>query len=219
MKQSYRSPNLPSGFFNIMGTAHVHIDGAQDENLILSVVKNLEGKGNPGKLNYVYDSIVGPQRKELPEIYESHTPVLLGKEALDFFSTNLVKSREDGIEIINSLFPILQSTPGLIVEMEQVVGWYREIWGDFSAEELSLPKYIPLIKSSDVLFAPKPTLSYEIHHGFEELKNGPPSIGLKDLLQFCEENKIMIGGWFTFANAKLIGLRTLVERVIGIWST
>ncbi len=194
MKLSYRSTNLPSGFFNILGSAHIHIDGSQNPDLILGIVKELDAQGHPGKLNVVHNFIAGQQRELLPETYQSHTPKIAGEEALDFFSTNLVKGREDAIQVTNFIGESLGKTPGMIIELEQVVSWLDEKgWND-----LQFRDYIQPIRSDEVRFTPSPTEAFELHHGFEIPKNGKPTISLEALLIFCIQKNIMIGGWFIF---------------------
>lgn len=205
MKLSYRSANIPSGFFNTMGSAHIHIDGSQDSELILKIVKELDARGNVGKLNIVYDFIAGQQREILPETYQSHTPSLAGAEALDFFSTNLIKDRTDALNVINYISKMLQGTSGIIVELEQVIGCIDEngIYSGIDVNSSMLP-----IAASEVSLSPSPSEKFEIHYGFEIAKGWRYNISLKDIMAFCEYENIIVGGWFIFEKENTLAYRS-----------
>ena len=221
MKKIYRSQELLPGALNKVGTAHIHIDGAKSVSLVIKILKILEKKGNPGKLSVVHDFIAGNQRELLPETYESHTPAIDGEEAYDFFSSTLVKDRNDAIGIINMVCKMLSHVPGVVVEMEQVCGWYENNkW-----QWLQKSDWIKKIKPKEIAFPPSPSLPFEIHHGFNIAidKKGPPPISLDELMDFCRRNNIIVGGWFIFEKERLWayrsnsftyekGLHGLVER-------
>ncbi len=202
--QSYRSKGLFPGMLNILGTAHIHIDGARNEQLIIDIVKRLEKDGHLGKINIVYDFIAGKQREILPETYQSHTPVLEEKEALDFFSSNIVSDRNDAIKCINLINTMLEGITGTIIEMEQVVGWYdRNGWKILPHE-----KHITSIFDSEVDVSPSPSLDFEVHHGFDLPKVGKPDVSLPLLLKYCEEKGCEFGGWFVFEKPDAWGYRS-----------
>lgn len=194
METPYRSPNLRRGVFNDLGTLHMHVDGAENQALILRLVQELERRGNPGKLNHVERFIAGPQREILPEVYQSHTPMLCGEEALKFFSTNFLKDRADAIEVVNFTNRILgRNRPGVIIEVEQPVMWLGPEGWNLHPES----DYDPAIETHEVQLAPSPSLEFEVHHGFNLLKSGP-QVSLKKLGCYCERNDIAFGGWFVF---------------------
>ena len=205
MRILYRSPGLPTGVFNRLGTLHMHIDGAQDQELILRLVQELERRGNPGKLDHVDCFIAGPQRKTLPEVYQSHTPELGVEEALQFFSTSSLKSREDTLEIVNFVSDALGNTPGIIIEVEQPVMWL----GPAGWKLLPESGYVPAIEAGEVRGAPSPSLEFEIHHGFDLPKTiwGPP-VPLSRLGRYCEESGISFGGWFVFEKSSTWAYRS-----------
>ncbi len=203
MEISFRSPNVAHGFFNSLGSAHVHIDGSQNPELILRIIKELDAQGNVGKLNVVYDFISGRQREILPETYKSHTPLLEDKETLDFFSTNIVKDRLDAIKIINFINDLVKNTPGIIIELEQLVGLLhvseRQCCLGYTTSQWVLPEdYIQPITSTEVLCTPRQTEAFEIHHGFTTQISEKPLIPLDVLNAFCDKNGIIVGGWFIF---------------------
>jgi len=194
-KFEYRSPNLPAGFFNRLGTLHMHVDGAQDQGLILRLVQVLEDQGNPGKLNHVERFIAGPQREILPEVYQSHTPELGGEEVLEFFSTNFLKNRANAVEVVNFICDrdILGNVPCIITEVEEPVMWL----GPEGWKSLASPGYVSAIQASEVKLAPSPSLDFEIHHGFNLPKENT-QVDLAELGYFCEKNSVVFGGWFVF---------------------
>src|SRR3989338_2116365 len=180
--------------FSKPGTSHVHIDGSQDYELVTKLVSQMETRGNPGKFNHVYDFIAGQQRKILPETYQSHTPALDGKEALDFFSTTLVRDRNDAIRLVNLIMKSLAHIPGIIIELEQVRGLYDyDSWQEIDASQRMKP-----ITKKEIRYAPGPSLPIEIHHQFDIPKHGVAPISLYKLLKHCEVHGIVVGGWFVF---------------------
>lgn len=195
----YRSPGLEAGALNRIGLPHVHIDGARDQALVLEIVKELEAKGDLGKFNLVIQSVAGKQRAELPEVYESHTPMLEGQEALDFFSSNIVQDRNDAIQCVNLIGEKIKNIPGCIVELEQVVGWY----GPKGWEWIESGDEMEPINPEEVDFKPQPTWSYELHHGFNLPKDSDkPPVELVVLRDDCEKAGITLGGWFVFDKGK-----------------
>ncbi len=194
-KIEYRSTGLEAGALNKIGLPHVHIDGARNVDLVLGIVQELEAKGDLGKLNHVIASVAGRQRKELPEVYESHTPVIEGQEALDFFSSNIVQDRNDAIQAVNLIGQKIRNTPGCIVELDQVVGWY----GSQGWQWIESADEIEPIKPDEVDFQPQPTWPYELHHGFNLPKDSEAlPVPLEKLLEDCEKAGITLGGWFVF---------------------
>jgi hypothetical protein len=191
----YRSRGLSAGALNKMGTAHVHIDGANSQELVLGIVKQLARRGNLGKMNYVVDFVAGPQRLAEKETYAAHTPGAV-EEELDFFSSTLVHDRRDAIAVINSIARSLRDTRGVIIELEQVAGWAdRGCWQD----EISPEQKMEPIRQGETLLAPKSSLPFEIHHGFDVKKSkSKPMVSLPKLLRFCRRHDMSVGGWFVF---------------------
>ena len=247
-RTEYRTNDATRGLFNALGAVHIHIDGSQKESLIIRLLKKLAEKQCASKINYVQGFIAGPQRRELPEVYESHTPAIEGKEALDFFSTTMVVTRFKAISTVNYLVSQLKEIVGTIIEVEQVVG----MMNDEGYKELPPNEFYVNIDSSDVAMFPQPSLFYEIHHGFDLPRTEELPISLPKLLEFCVANDIAIGGWFVFdkgdkwayrsnsfsddpnvgeqvqreygilqkflEDSKLsFTLRTMLERILGIW--
>jgi hypothetical protein len=196
MKEGYISQNLSTDFSD--RGFHIHIDAPEiedAENKILRIVKSLEDRGNPGALYYVHSFIAGGQRKMLPKIYESHTPVMNGEETLDSFSASVVKNRENAIDVVNFMLTELRKSPGAIVELEQPVGLFNSKGWDFL---ISKTDYVVPIQSSEVAFTPQPTFRFEIHHSFSVPKEEQPPISLEKLRNLLEEKNVMLGGLFIF---------------------
>ncbi len=191
-KVPFRSQGLPAGFFNELNTIHMHIDG-KELGLVVEHLRRLEARSTRSKINYVERFIAGPQRQKLPEIYESHTPELAGEEAFEFFSTSHLKDRQDTIQIVNLTGEVLVSAPSTIIEVEQTVAWL----GPRGWKSLPESSYVEAIQASEVRLTPRPSLEFEIHHGFD-LPRGGPQIELEELAEFCEKYHIEFGGWFVF---------------------
>jgi hypothetical protein len=195
---AYRSPGLWAGAFNSVGICHVHIDGARDQELVLEIVKRLEAQGNLGKLNHVYDFVAGSQRDLEPETYGAHTPQQDDKEALDFFSTNLVKDRTDAVKVANLIMEAVDKIPGVIVELEQAVGWLaHHKWVKPYGYQIIPGREMEPVKDEEVSFQPAKTMKLEVHHGFD-ISGANPPVSLPKLLRYCESEGVVIGGWFLF---------------------
>ncbi len=191
----YRSPGLEHGALNTIGLPHIHIDGAKDEELVFSVVREFEARGNLGKFNQIADSVAGGQRAVLPEVYESHTPAIDGEETLAFFSSNLLKDRADALTAVNEISAKIKDTPGAIVEVEQTIGRLDARGWDWIKEG----EEIAPIEQTEVGSPLQETWPYEIHHGFNVPKNAADlPISLEQLRDDCEAAGIVIGGWFVF---------------------
>jgi hypothetical protein len=186
--------HLPLDFFSKVGLAHVHIDGARNRPLILEIVQDLSRIGMPGRLNEIVRFVAGPQRQILPAVYQSHTPVLAGKESLDFFSTNQVPDRDGAVVALDLIMEKLQAVPGAVVELEQVVAIFNETGWQFASPDKALSP----LQASEVRFSPATTWSYEIHHGFDLLKTKTAPLALANLLAHCSAQGITVGGWFLF---------------------
>ncbi len=246
MPPLYRSPNTPHGFFNDLGTVHIHIDGAHDLDLVLSLLHEFEKLGCAVKLDHILSSIPGPQRQTLPKTYQSHTPGNQ-KEEFDYFATILIKHPEQLSILINRLLKQLPRQSGIILEVERVIG---KIHSSNQHEKIGNENFDLLLK--DIIQKPSASLPIEIHHTIDIPKQGPPPFELPRLLQDTMTQGIELGGWFLFDKGELWAyrsnsfakidqaqeiasqeyqslqayleqqkhpyqLRTLIENVLGIW--
>lgn len=193
MKIIYRSPGLIRGFFSAIGRIHIHIDGACDITHIIAIAKALEKTGNMSMINVVVRSIAGPQRQIFRETYESHTPELHGNEAFEFFMTTYIKNRMDAIYVIDVMTSMLKGVAGVVIEMEQVIGMFREE----GVEAIATAEIIKRFAVDEVSLAPCPTLNFEIHHRFNLPKDGK-QIELPLLLEYCNAYDVELGGLFVF---------------------
>lgn len=192
-KIQYRSAGLQEGIFSKIGCIHAHIDGADSPEQVRDIVEELEKRGNPGTLDYVVLSVVGPQRAEEPETYGAHTPVMDGEEAFDFFSSTQIHSRQDALAVLDAITTMLAGTKGAIVEIEQNVGWLDE-----KGWQVVLPAdQLEIIHSAEARLAPKDTMRYEIHHAIEIPKSWGV-LNLSALARFCRRHQMVFGGWFVF---------------------
>jgi hypothetical protein len=191
-KKPYRSPTFISGSSDT--DLHGHVDAPAVKNAeekVLRMVQFQERLGNPGAIDYVYKSIAGPQRVQFPEVYKEHTPP---SDALDFFSTTILKDRKAVIEFINYLGAVLSCTHGAIFEIEQPLGLLtaNEGWKLFLADS----DYITPIQQNEVSVSSRPTIRFETHHWFSIPKDGPPALSLEKLNAYLEKEKIPTGGLF-----------------------
>src|SRR5205823_8577100 len=111
---------------------------------VLDIVKSLEKQGAKGKMSVIMESVVGPQREEMPQMYASHTPGADGEESLEYFSTTGLADREEAIRCTNLVLPQLRSHPGAVLEVECVIA--TVIAGQWASA-----KGVPPIDDSDVI--------------------------------------------------------------------
>gem|GEM_PF-1023180 len=218
IRTQYRSRGLAAGFSSVLGTLHMHIDGAENQELVIQLVQRLEQQGNLGKLNHVISFIRGPQRAALPDVYRSHTPGVGSKENFKFFSTHTLKNRADAGRMVNIVSEMFGATPGIVIEVEQPVMCLEPKGWKLLAES----HHVAPIQVGEVKIQPSPSLDFEIHHRFDLPKTGP-QVSLEELGRYCEGNGITFGGWFIFEKpsawayrsnsfSSQAGLRELVER-------
>ncbi len=216
--EPYRSAGLPPGHFSATGNLHLHIDGGGDIAVVQSLLQRLEQAGAKGKINQILDSVPGPQRAELPEVYASHTPGAHGVEDFEYFATAGAGTRDEAIGFLRVLLPEVARHAGLVVEVERVIGRVD------ASGRLRFAEHAPLepITEGDVKMAPSPTLTFEIHHAFD-LHGDRPAPSLADLASAAARAGLSVGGWFRFAKRQMIayrsnafsdgnGLAALVER-------
>ena len=243
----YRSPGLPAGALRKLDGIHVHVDGGGAHDLVLSIVQELEREGRPSKLTAISRSVAGPERKQHPETYASHTPPG-GEEGLEYFSTTAIDNREDGIQVLTGLLPRVRDRAGSVVEVEHVVATVENgTWSQVGLDDLQV------YRDEEVGFRKGASLPFEIHHAFDTPRLAAPRFDLRQLLAETTRLGILVGGWFSFDRGKgdqsfrsngfrnkpalreqvlreqeiLVGylnkqgvefrLWTIVEQVLGIW--
>ena len=104
---------------------------------------------------------------------------------------------------ISSLLPIAMHRSGVVIEAERVVG--RILDEGRSSEWLDADDVRSVEPFSEAEFRDFPPCGYgnfEIHHGFDVPKEYSvrPPIGLEDLIAACEAIKMVVCGWFLFAD-------------------
>jgi hypothetical protein len=213
--------------------------------MVLDLVLQLEAAGAKGKLTEVARSVAGPQRKEQPATYASHTPGIQDEE-LEYFSTSELTDRTMAVSFLGSLLPKLSAHPGAVVEVERVVATVQDMqWAQVPVAEMAP------IEGMEVGFHKNPSLPLECHHAINIRAESEP-LSLDDLLQDTAKLGIVVGGWFNFAKEDVWSYRsnsfwsaerlrdqvlkecellhryvqerghvydmwTIVEQVIGIW--
>jgi hypothetical protein len=201
--EPYRSPDLPRGTFSEPGNLHVHVDGGGDVAIVERLLHRLERLGVKGKITKILDSVAGPQRLLLPDIYASHTPGTGGVEAFEYFSTISAGSRGQAIELLRHLLPEVLAHSGLVVEVERVIARVDPAGRLIRADLAPLER----ITREDVGIVASPTLAFEIHHAFD-VRDGTKAPALSDLARDAERVGISTGGWFRFAKGDVVAYRS-----------
>lgn len=191
----HRSPGLQPGTFRQLGVMHLHIDGAGYQDLVNSLVSELEVCGAKVKLTAVTQAVIGPQRIQQPETYASHTPGM-SVEKLEYFSTSTLHNRSDAITTIAKTIPRISTHDGVVIEVERVIGKLDEIGWQ------SVPVKDQPILGVEVGYGRSPTLAYEIHHAIDlvsdSLVTNQPALDLQELLRDTTNRGLNVGGWFSF---------------------
>src|SRR5258708_6736057 len=118
--RAHRSLGLPKGHFRRLNSFHLHVDGGDNRQLVLDLLGHFEDRGALGKLTPIRHALEGPQRREIPETYASHTPGSSCHEDFEYFSTMSLQDRDDAVVKLKELLSIVKDRPGLVVEIERV---------------------------------------------------------------------------------------------------
>src|SRR5947209_3810498 len=171
---------------------HMHIDGAGYQDLVNSLVRELEAGGARVKLTAVTQAVIGPQRAEEPDTYASHTPGSLNEEHLEYFSTSSLRNRADAVRTLATIIPLLAPHDGVVIEVERIIAKLDEKgWRSVPAKDTDP------ISGSEVGFVRNPTMMYEIHHALDLLPgpNGSslPPMRIGELLQDTTARGLKVG--------------------------
>lgn len=207
-----------------LGSIHIHVDGAEAQDVIKRFRVEQNEAGRTTDISSVQESVSGDQRKELPDIYAIHTPGSENEE-LDYFSTTLLHSGPDvpdrvGLQrmgllaetLLSELDSMKRRPQGIVVELERVVGTVDETGAVAVANQMSLNDD----ELEDLLLAPAPLFLpfrgsniegrrysrlYELHFSLDialRPEASPPQLDyLLDLTQGAGVS-IPLGGWFSF---------------------
>lgn len=205
--------NLPKSSTEL-GAIHIHVDGGQNEAVVRAVLGDLNARGYRTKMQHVLEAVAGPQRAFLPEVYGSHTPGEGGEEQFEFFSTTLIANRDEAVAVLREILPRIQSTPGIVVEAEQVVSLAISSGGhgqmDTTRVSMEQKAEVDIIRSEEVGgYRTAPTWPFEVHHRFDVPKvyDAHPC-PMESLLTFAEKNGFCVGGWFVFDDLGSWGYRS-----------
>ena len=176
-----------------LGSIHLHVDGGPQ---IEPVRRIISAYG--GKLQQVLHAVAGPQRQDLTEVYQSHTPGDIERESFEFFSTLLLASRDDTITTVRKILPTLISYPGVIIELERIVAVGNSVRSTTQWQETDASAINPL-SAQEVNSQQAYTLPIEIHHGINISKESTfYPIPLSQLLSISSKLGMHVGGWFLF---------------------
>lgn len=171
----------------------MHVDGGGEYSLVLGLVRKLESGGRASKLTVVARSVAGPERKEHPETYASHTPPG-GEDALEYFSTSAIRDRADGVEILREILPTFGNRSGTVIEAERVVATVENAtWSQVGMEDFQP------FRAEEVGFRRNASLPFEIHHAFDISAAAASQLDLKQVLSETTKLGLVVGGWFNFA--------------------
>lgn len=188
--------------FNELDTIHVHVDGADAEQLVDSLVRELRDEGHPSKMHNVIDRISGPQRAEDPATYLSHTPGGT-HERLDYFSTHLFGGLGETKRQLQELLSHLhqRNVREIVIEAERIIGKVGERPEDVKWSHISILDF-PVLSSGDVGYEKCPTKPIEIHFACDIPRRGrwldKQPLELSQLLDITNGLGISVGGWFLF---------------------
>jgi len=72
------------------------------------------------RLNGIRDWIGGPQRADLPKVYQAHTPGVGAREQFSSFSASESVPLEAAVATLKRIVPIALKRPGVVIEAEYV---------------------------------------------------------------------------------------------------
>jgi hypothetical protein len=198
----YRSPGIVRGHFRQLGGVHLHVDGGEEYEFALSLLKRTE-REFPGKVTVISNSVGGPQRQRLQNVYASHTPGSGEAEDFECFLTMDLGSRDGGLRILRKIIRDLSNRHGSVVEVECLIGRIEDgkHW-----EAIPATSIMP-IRGEEVGFEPSATMAIELHHGLDfSLDCAVPSLGA--ILYASIELGLDVGGWFEFKRPEGVSFRS-----------
>jgi hypothetical protein len=191
----YFSPNFIKGSTDWY--FHFHIDVPKEERYkLFEIVFFLEKLGFVCAIDSVRISIGGPQRLELPGMYDLHNVPgdKLGGETLGAFSSTVVLGRTKFIHAIKSIIPQLANISGGIIEAEQPVGLCNNNGWELLVK---YSEYILPIESDEIGIVVEKSMRLETHHWFSIPKVGYPLVNLQKLNTFLFDRGVTnTGGLF-----------------------
>jgi hypothetical protein len=188
-----RSPELEPGQFRRLGNLHLHLDGGRNIEMVASQLSSLKKRGALGKINPIEAFVAGPQRRDLPEVYASHTPGSSDREDFEYFATTTLKDRADAVDTLRWLVPRVAKEPGLVLEVERVVA---HIEGDQDWTSVPFDDVEP-IAASEVGIESAATEAFELHLAFE-FEQFDAALDLGDLVEASGRCGVYVGGWYRF---------------------
>lgn len=188
--------------FSTIGGRHLHLDGARNKFLIFLLVGVLRLFRFPTRFHYVKDFVAGRQREILPVEYQSHTPGV-AEEELSFFTSTLLPDRTKTVKLVRLIYRLLSFLPGTVLEVEQIIAELdagTKIWRTLHG------KADDALTAYELGFPPGVTWQYEVHHGVN-LSPGS-KVDLVDLMAYCSDRGMNLGGWFVFLRSNEVALRS-----------
>jgi hypothetical protein len=201
----YRSPGLHPGDLRRLGGIHLHVDGGGDHAFVRHILGELEKFGAKGKTTAISLSVEGPQRRDEPLTYASHTPGTANGEQFDYFLTSSLENRADALRTLGIVLPQIADRGDIVVEVEQVIATFERSAGRSDWRRFAGTSPTP-IRSYEVGFNKGETLAFEIHHAIDFPSRGVPSFSVQKLLEETVPMGLRVGGWFSFVKPE------------GIWS-
>jgi hypothetical protein len=192
----HRSRKLHAGCFRNPGQLHLHVD-ARDQGLLESLIPQLEEVYDAHtKLNIVHESVRGSQWTEA--VFGPHSSSGVGDEC--FLSVSL-KSRPQCIGVVRYLLSAVKRAPGVVVEVERVVGRYSRDGG----RKMAPQEVVPPISGYEVSYEPDSAPAVELHFCFEIVADEEP-LDIVRLPKELADLGLPVGSWSRF------------ERGARVWS-
>jgi hypothetical protein len=160
---------------------------------VLPFLEEAKESGVPAKLTKITRAVAGPQRSELRETYESHTPGAATHEDFEYFATIGLADRCNAVSTLSRILPVVMAIPHFVIEVERVIAVTEGDRPWSSVSQLETP-----LTFKDVGYGPAPTLPLEIHHGFDTLGDSADGLSVDQILSDVTQAGISVGGWFVF---------------------
>ncbi|WP_437655780.1 CHAT domain-containing protein [Sorangium sp. So ce1182] len=205
IRHSSNKRRFPEGYFRRIGTMHLHIDGGTALPLIEAWAQRFNEREIPTKITRVSRFSRGPQRDELKDTYEIHTPGV-NQESLEYFTTSLLDDdKHDIATLVEETLAEIENIKGIVVELERVVAVVSD---DAEGSDSSHLKGLQGAVRFDTR---KTSFRVEIHYMVDiskgaDDKREPLSLGA--IVKICNDNGIDIGGWFLFERSDIWAYRS-----------
>jgi nucleoside phosphorylase/class 3 adenylate cyclase len=191
------------GYFRKPGTLHLHIDGGTELAVIETWAQRFKERDTPTKLTRVVRSIAGPQRRQLRDTYDTHTPGV-ERESLEYFTTSLLDpSKYDIATLVEETLVELKNTRGIVIELERVIAVIPD-----EPPGTHGPRLQGL--NGAIRFDTRDTARIEVHFlvDVDRIAGAREPLSLESILEISTRSGIDVGGWFLIERSDVWGYRS-----------